>query len=286
MRTIEVDLVASPAAMLWPLLRARAAAQAPILALPELTYVRPRVLLSRGHIDAYARVCGFAAAQGVPLTYPQLLAFPLLMMFLASPDCPWPALGTVHLANRIRQHAPLRPGDALRVELATGHLNAHPKGQLFALETRILRDGDLVWESSQCLLRRDVKAPCGPAFASSLSTHPPLSVQAELDAGAGIGRRYARVSGDYNPIHLAALTARLFGFRRAIAHGMWTKARALATLLPQAELGRATATVEFRSPWLLPARALLWSTGRRHFEVRNSAGSHLHLAGQLEYDMA
>jgi hypothetical protein len=67
-----------------------------------------------------------------------------------------------------------------------------------------------------------------------------------------VARRYAAVSGDVNPIHLNPLVARLFGFRRAIAHGMWLKARCLAALegrLPDA----LTAEVELKSPLLLPS---------------------------------
>ena len=103
-------------------------------ALPEVTYVRPQVVLDPAHIARYAKVCGFSEAHGVPIIYPQLLTFPLVTAFLGSADCPWPALGTVHLGNRIAQHQPLRPGDALRVEMRTGRLIAHEKGQIFTLE--------------------------------------------------------------------------------------------------------------------------------------------------------
>jgi acyl dehydratase len=58
-------------------------------------------------------------------------------------------------------------------------------------------------------------------------------------APADIGRRYGLVSGDMNPIHLSAPSAKLFGFRQAIAHGLWTKARALAAMLPRQPLGAA-----------------------------------------------
>jgi acyl dehydratase len=93
-----------------------------------------------------------------------------------------------------------------------------------------------------------------------------------------VGRRYAAVSGDVNPIHLNPVAARLFGFRRSIAHGMWLKARCLAAFegrLPDA----LTASVQFKSPLLLPStvgfashpQAAGWTftvaearTGRRH----------------------
>jgi acyl dehydratase len=75
--------------------------------------------------------------------------------------------------------------------------------------------------------------------------------QWQLDAGTG--RRYAAVSGDRNPIHLSALTAKAFGFPTAIAHGMYTAARALA----ESGAGRSGAfewTVEFSKPVLLPGK--------------------------------
>ena len=256
------------------------------MALPEVTYVRPQVALESLHIANYSKICGFDEAHGVPITYPQMLAFPLLMAFFASPDCPWPGLGTVHLANAIQQRGRLNPGDALRVELRSGTLLAHPKGQVFTLEIRILRDGDIVWEATLSLLRVGVKNPAGTAFASELATELPLSHQADFSAAGDIGRRYGRVSGDFNPIHLSTLSARLFGFRRSIAHGMWTKARALAVLMPRTAVAQARVAVEFKMPLYLPASASLWA---RHdaqdtwFEVRNAKGDKPHMSGHLSY---
>jgi acyl dehydratase len=82
------------------------------------------------------------------------------------------------------------------------------------------------------------------------------------------------------------LTAKLFGFQRAIAHGMWTKARALSYLLPAEPLERASTSVEFKTPLLLPGRAALWTERSTHgaqFEVRDKKGVRPHLRGQLSY---
>ena len=68
---------------------------------------------------------------------------------------------------------------------------------------------------------------------------------------ANLGRTYASVSGDANPIHLYPLTAKALGFPRQIAHGMWTKARSIAAIenrLPEA----VTVEVAFKKPILLP----------------------------------
>ena len=284
MKTIQIDQPAGAAAMYLGALLSGRKRPGAIAALPEVTYVRPRAVLESAHIANYASVCGFTEKHGVPITYPQMLTFPLVMAFFCSDDCPWPALGTVHLANRIEQHQELHPGDALRVEVRTGTLIAHEKGQIFTLETKITREGVVVWEASQHALRLGVKNPAGPAFASELKADRPLSHQADFSAPRNIGRRYGRVSGDLNPIHLSAWSARLFGFRRAIAHGMWTKARAVAAVMPRTAVTRARVAVEFKTPLYLPARVTLWTAreaqGAR-FEVRDAQGEKPHLRGQF-----
>lgn len=49
-----------------------------------------------------------------------------------------------------------------------------------------------------------------------------------LQIPSDMGRLYAAISGDRNPIHLHPLAAKAFGFRTTIVHGMWTLARCLA----------------------------------------------------------
>jgi hypothetical protein len=286
MKTIEVLRAPDMADMLRAVLAGRAKRPGVIHELPAVTLVSPEVHLDAAHIARYCALCGFTAAQGVPLIYPQMLTFGLVMTYLNSADCPWPALGTVHLANRIEQQQSLRAGDRVRVEMSTGALHAHEKGQVFNLNLRILRDDELVWSATQSLLRLGVRPAAGEPFVPRISAEAPLSCQAQFSAKADIGRRYAAVSADRNPIHLSALSARLFGFRRAIAHGMWTKARALSCVLPQRQLERARVTVEFKTPLFLPSQPTLWTSrasASALFEVRDSQGVKPHLRGQLDY---
>ena len=104
-----------------------------------------------------------------------------------------------------------------------------------------------------------------------------LAFVAEWRLPGDLGRRYASVSGDRNPIHMHPLTAKLFGFPRAIAHGMWTKARCLAALEPSLP-DAYEVTVEFRKPLLLPGRATLERGGER---LRVRSGDNVHLLGRL-----
>ena len=72
---------------------------------------------------------------------------------------------------------------------------------------------------------------------------------------------------------------------------MWTKARALAAVMPREPVSQASVEVEFKTPLFLPARVSLWTTREREgpmlrssfFEVRNAAGDRPHLRGHLDY---
>jgi len=88
---------------LWRAWATRSKRPGRVTALPAERWTLPRVVVQASAVERYRDVCGLAAEHGVPLTYPQLLTFPLVMAYLCSPECPWPAVGTVHLANVIEE---------------------------------------------------------------------------------------------------------------------------------------------------------------------------------------
>jgi len=162
----------------------------------------------------------------------------------------FPAIGTVHLENAITAHRAIYPSERLEVTARPRRLRSHPKGRLFDLVTEVRAGGELVWEETSTFLRPGGGDAAAPGGGQTFERLPQPG--ARWDLPADLGRRYARVSGDRNPIHLFALTAKAFGFRRQIAHGMWSKARCLASLagrLPDA----VTVEVTFKKPVLLPA---------------------------------
>ena len=252
--------------------------------LPRERLVRSAVELSAHAIAAYGRACGFRREQGVPLSYPHVLAFPLHLMLLTRPSFPYPASGMVHLANRIRQHRRLQEGQALRLEVFAERWVAHAKGQALSIATHAYSAGELVWQSESLYLRRDVANPVGEPWGDSLAL-PKEGVRRTQRwvLPADLGRRFAKVSGDFNPIHTSLIGARLFGFRRAIAHGMWTLGRALAAQQPPGGLDVAEAHCEFKLPIFLPGQVALWNAPadgpHRAFEVRNPAGDKPHMRG-------
>ncbi|WP_431782640.1 MaoC/PaaZ C-terminal domain-containing protein [Streptomyces chumphonensis] len=233
-------------------------------------------------VRRYAGVCGFPPSGPLPPTHPHLVAFPLAMELMAARDFPFPLLGLVHLANEVECARPLAPGEALTYRVRTGDRVGHPRGTAFRMLAEASDgNGVVVWRSTSTYLRRGRPTGEAPGEALPEVEHPERTERWRLPASTG--RAYAAVSGDRNPIHLYALTARLLGFPRAIAHGMWTKARALAALadvLPDA----CRVTVDFRAPVLLPGRAEFSAVahGDGHaFAVRSADGTREHLRGRV-----
>jgi acyl dehydratase len=205
-------------------------------------------------VAAYARVCGFALRDHLPPTYPHVLAFPLHMALMSEGAFPFGAVGLVHVANQITQHRRIGTGEALDLRVEATKIAPHPKGKTFDVVTEVRVGRQIAWESTSTFLSRGKTDPSAAASGEAfpiVDEETPASAEWRLPGD--LGRRYAAVSGDRNPIHMHSLTAKPLGFPSAIAHGMWTKARALAAL--ESRLPDAFVTdVRFRRPILLPAR--------------------------------
>jgi acyl dehydratase len=289
-RDVPVRIVERPPALLP--LYARAALPRPSSdAVPQdlrLVGVQPDV----AHVARYARVCGFTLDASLPLTYPHLLGFPLQLALMADRRFPFPATGLVHVANAVTQHEPLPVGAALDVTVHAEGPRPHPRGRVVDLLTSVSRSGadTASWTSTSTYLRRRPTSAALPTpqdaarggESSRSGEEDVLPTVAVWRLPADVGRRYAAVSGDRNPIHLSALTAKAFGFPRAIAHGMWTAAATLAAL--QGRLPDAVhADVRFKAPVLLPSTVTLGTRvggGAADAHLRSRSG-RLHLVVEV-----
>ncbi|MGV8968187.1 MAG: MaoC/PaaZ C-terminal domain-containing protein [Cellulomonas sp.] len=240
-----------------------------ITTLPQVVYVAHGVRADAGHLTAYQHLLGESASDVLPAGFVHVLAFPVATALMARGDFPLPLAGMVHLANRIEQLRPVALGDDLDVRAYARDLRAHRAGTQVELVTEVRvaagsrsgsRGGELAWRGTSTYLAKGTHLASAPDLSSgdgrTAGRHgsdpwtPPVPT-AQWQLGSDVGRRYAAVSGDRNPIHLSALSAKALGFPRAIAHGMYTASRALAGV-GAARTEAFTWTVEFASPVLLP----------------------------------
>ncbi len=216
--------------------------------------------LDPSRIRDYRQVCTYRAEPGlVPLPYPEIHFTPLMAEAIVSPHFPLSPLGLIHTRQVVRVHEPLRPGDRVDATAELAEIRRTVKGYEVDFSMALSRRSTLVWSGVATLLSR---APGVRGGGVRAHREPPdLSFTAHtrvLDVPECTGRDYARASGDWNPHHLWAFTARPLGYRKPIAHGMWTLARALTHALTELPGPVAVeASVEFRKPLLMPGRMRL-----------------------------
>ncbi|MER6635960.1 MaoC/PaaZ C-terminal domain-containing protein [Streptomyces microflavus] len=220
--------------------------------LPTDRLTLPAAPAAPGPLAAYRDICGFPAPESepLPLTYPHVLAFPLAMRLMTARRFPLPVVGLVHTWIEIVARRPVQSDEPLELTVYAEELTPHRRGTEVTMVTEARSAGALVWESRSGYLSRHATNATGSTREADGS--PTLPAVAEWRLPGDLGRRYGAVSGDRNPIHLHPLTARLFGFPRAIAHGMWTVARCLAEADGRPGEIRSV-RADFRAPVLLPA---------------------------------
>jgi len=260
-------------------------------AVPHIEARLDHFSVQRRHLARYRRVCGDRESGQLPITYPHVLATPIHLAMIASEAFPVSLLGVVHTRNRIVQLRPLRVDDVGQIRAWIDGHRETARGVELDLQTEVLIAGEVVWTETCTFLARRLRAT-GVARSKEKDRGPPgLELPPRQDVttstfvvSPGVGRQYARVSGDFNPIHIADVGARFFGFKRAIAHGMWSLARCAAEIGGAAFSQPCTLDVAFKRPIAFCARIVLesWMADQRvGFSLRDSEADRGHLLGSV-----
>lgn len=246
-----------------------------------------RVSLSRSHLQKYRAICGVPPDAPLPPAYLHVVAMPLHMQLFIAKDFPVKVLGLIHLRNTIRVLKKIDPDAPLRLRVHFDTLRLTDAGQEYDFRTTYDRDGEVVWEEISTMFARG-NSPAkegGKRPSIERSAHPQTGTTTQtLDIAENTGWRYASVSGDFNPIHLTARTAAMFGFKQAVAHGMWSMGRCLGAAAMQLPAERIQIDTQFKLPVYLPSQALsrVWAVGDgADISMCTPRGDRLHLAMQV-----
>jgi acyl dehydratase len=263
-------------------------------ALGPIVVESPERALDPAVVGRYRQVCGYEQGEAVPASFMETLFQGLMVEIVLSPSFPFSPFGVIHLSQAMRQHRAVAPDAVLDLRCTLDRVLETKRG--FELEIGMLAQGggETVWEGTAGLISRGKATRSGktkgarPAVAADPGG---WGAPSSLAVPGDTGRRYAAVSGDYNPFHLYGVLAKLFGFPRPIAHGMWTLARALAWVeaeldgLPEVHSVQAS----FKKPLLMPGevqlrqRPLGGDGEGCAFEVLHASKGHPHLRGELSW---
>ena len=228
--------------------------------IPLLEKRLDNVKANPAQLAAYNKVCGFQDSENLPITFPQVMTFSLPMLLMADDRFPLPMLGMVHVRNSIRQTRPLRADETYSVTARITESRRVRAGLEFDIVTEFSLDEAVLYTSVMTTIFRISEGKGGRGGArprAEAQADQQLTEYRSFDVPADMGRRYAAAGKDYNPIHLTALSAKLFGFKRAIAHGMWSLAHCAALLQEAGAPEPSELLVQFKQPLFLPGKVAM-----------------------------
>ena len=251
--------------------------------LPDIEVHLENNKISSEVIKAYNKICGFETSTTASASYLHAYIFPAQMHLLSQPEVPFPLPGLIHFANSIIQHRPLAIGEEFSVICKFGNLIAHDKGQAFEVLSYIEVSGKRIWEETSIYLFKG-KEGIGNVLEWEQPTLAENAIKESWSLYQTMGFDFAKASGDFNPIHLHPLSAKLFGFPRHIIHGMWSVGKILS-LFEKRMPESFEYTVSFKVPIFLPASVIF-----RHektdngfiFDVVDNTQEKPHLKGYLK----
>jgi len=200
--------------------------------------------VDRRHLARYCAAFGFDGGS-IPLTYHYLSVQRAHLATMLAGGFPFRIAGMVHVANVLEEFIPLRMDEAYGLHTSIVIEAPADNGARYCeCVTEARQHGATVFRCrSRYLARRGAPRPRNGAAAA------PGGIRISAwHVGSDAGRRYAVLSGDWNPIHLWGWLARLMGLQRPIVHGMHSLAKACSAL--QREEGRRIRFLNcrFRSP--------------------------------------
>ncbi|MCL6415520.1 hypothetical protein MIB92_07655 [Aestuariirhabdus sp. Z084] len=220
--------------------------------LPSISAAWNDLHIDPNALDNYLNLLGLAATDHLPVLYPHVIAGAMHMHMLTHKAFPIRLLGAVHLKNRILQHRPIGKHEVLSLSSEMGDTRLVEKGVEFDFTTQVRVQGETVWEETTIYFmagRFGGKENPSPQQSFDLASLDSAEEIASWSIPANRGKQYARITGDYNPIHMSATLAKLFGFKRDIAHGFGVLAQAIERSQIAIESGKKTQVdVIFKGP--------------------------------------
>jgi acyl dehydratase len=213
-------------------------------------------------LRAYNKVCGYKSLDQVPLLYPHIASSPLQMALISDPTFPIRLVGAIHQRNHVQQYRPLHENETLNIACRIGENRIVKQGMEFDVLTVASTNGERVWESiSTYLARGKFSNPVEPPPIANMPEMETAGEEVSWQVASNMGRRYARVSGDYNLIHLSSIIAKVFGFPRSFIHGMWSASACLAHLPRIPEAFPLRYDIAFKGPVFLGSKVTMKVAG-------------------------
>ena len=252
------------------------------------TQARVEVTADAAKHAEFAHLVGDSVTDHLHPGYVHAIGFPLTMSLLVQKDFPLPLLGMLHITNQVTQTRGIELGETMELIASIENPRPHYAGTLIDSVVRVNIEGEEVMVDTAGYLVRGSELGGPRPDRPERDEFIPGEAQSQWKLAGDMGRKYAKVSGDANPIHLTKLSAKPFGFNKPIVHGMYSASRAY-TATRMGNNGPRDWFVEFEAPIALPGTVQFGITredGRAEYAgwraARGDKPARRHFKGYVE----
>lgn len=232
-KIINVSRLPSPCSILYLMLSRTKFEN--LFSCPNVKVVSANLKINQDWVKRYNDFFELTPNEKVCLTFPFLVIMPLQIKLFSIPDIKINPLGFLHLSNYIRRKKYVPVEVDLRAEVSLKQVRLVKKGVEICVEQRIYFENEIIWycESRYLKLSRKYRKSEENNKESKksmfISMDKPQMV-INFSVSSEDAKKYASLSGDFNPIHISKLFAKLVGLPSPIIHGMWTVGKCLKHL--------------------------------------------------------
>lgn len=201
-----------------------------LLTPPQVQVYASNLKASKIKLEKYLKLFNLPHTGFLPITYPFILAMHIQLQLFNHPSIQINPLGLLHVSNYMRLYSPIPEEAEMEANCLIDSTCLVKKGLEIIVKTSIKVDSQICWECESTYLKiskkyRNEEGNKEKRF--SFETYEKYDNEYNWHVSRKDAFSYARVSDDYNPIHLSYLFARFFGLPSSIIHGMWSVGKCL-----------------------------------------------------------
>ena len=216
----------------------------------------------------------------LPLTYIYIIAQRALLHLMLHKDFTIAVPGIVHISNEILLNPEFSVNEEFEIKSSI-HVPVK-EGSLFPTAIiQFYQNGIEVAKNVSNYIAKRKSTQKRSKREVNESTFGVPSFNENWFVKKSVGKSYAHLSNDKNPIHTSKLFAKIAGFKRPIAHGWYSVSRSVSTAEKQSEREFKTLHVAFSKPIYLPSNVQLELNGSDNFRITHGQKQYSYLEGEL-----
>jgi hypothetical protein len=281
--------------------------QAPLV---PITARRDGIIPNPEHLHKFGRICGFETSGRFPLVYPLTFIYPMVQVMLARREMPLLLSRMLNTRMRVIQQRHMDLNERMDASCQLAGHRMLEKGVEVDVYCTIAISAQVVWE---CMItfyyrgRFGTADPVRQAFIPCRNCHfhgdtsvwitdeqSPAALDAIPDAPeiarwylpSGSGLAFARLSGDFNPLHYWTGYAKILGFERASAQPLLVLAKTLSRLEAKHPTEQFILDIAFKGPVYYKSNVILKSlenSKSERFDIYCEGNPKPCICGKLQF---